>query len=958
MSISTSYLAADAKTLNRTAIRTHREQLTYLDVCQHADALAAEFSNHAQTGEVVAIYGEPGPKMTIATLACLASSTPFVLLDSNRPIAYITSLIQISKPSLTIMLDGTNPANTGTRQLTPGSGDGVPTVMGSNAGFKPRVLPAEASYLFFTSGSTGQPKGVIGTNNNLLNFSRWSERTFDVDEDDCFAQITRPSFDVILQDMIMPLLAGASIAFPDEAYRGDSVFSFMEDFEITAVNTVPSVIRTWLKSTRKTFQLSKLKWLFSIGEPLTPDLINTWNRTIQGGARFVNLYGTTETGFESTFYIVDATTPDIVPDGMPIDRTRIRIVDNATEYNEDNQTGEICIEHADLNLGYLDETSAKCYSDNPLTPALSDQIYRTGDRGYFADGQLFVTGRIDNEVKINGVRIQPAEVARKISEHPEINFAYVIAVKPGKPMLLGAYEADTAIPAADIIEFLEDRIPQPFIPTKLQQLDALPLTANGKVDSKTLLEAFSFQFEQDRSADSAEDERYQVISKLLERPIDPDLSFRENGGDSLDALLATIEIPSLTPMEFLLAPSLRRLMEGDATGHAVVRNTEAIELPLAIGQKDYLRLCMHRSGSWAVLPKFIGTFTCTPEDVESVLMELAQDHHILRTCAVKESLNQIITTQSTLNISVQPVTTPVDDAQIQHVLFQLCDAGIDITKHSAAIRIHTCKESCSVFLAAHHLFMDGISLELFQACFIARLDERGPETDPPQYESSMITTRLEDNYALLDHRKWVADPTRLSDKIYKGTQTTQYQTALSDHARNLLMEAAPAYDSNAVQLLEAAFAKWLLLETSRKEIAYITPKAGRTFESSKILGNFAQQAFKVVSNQSFPDILNACNQANFLDHDADLTNIHFQPLTLPLSTILFNYQLEEATQSLGFNQHTPTLRGGLWELQLLMSVTPDQVALTWNYRTEAFAQEMVEDWHQSLEQVINSGFGR
>jgi thioesterase domain-containing protein len=341
---------------------------------------------------------------------------------------------------------------------------------------------------------------VLGTQEGLGHFLDWQRQTFGIVEGDRAAQITALSFDVVLRDIFLALTSGATLCIPSEHDILDAsvIFSWMEKERITILHIVPSLAHAWLNRVPVGVTVSCLRNVFFAGEPLNDILINRFRKVFGATVAITNLYGPTETTLAKCFHRVGEPQLGVQPIGYPIPNTQILILTPRRQVCGLYEAGEIAIRTPFRTLGYLNapEANARAFIRNPYCSDPRDLIYLTGDRGrYRNDGVIEIEGRIDNQVKIRGMRVEPAEVEGAISHHPDIREAAVVAFDhdtAGKS--LSAYlvfkqpvsNSQKLTRLSEVRAFLAKRLPEHMIPSAFTVLHALPLNANGKLDKRAL----------------------------------------------------------------------------------------------------------------------------------------------------------------------------------------------------------------------------------------------------------------------------------------------------------------------------------------------------------------------------------------------------------------------------------------------------------------------------------------
>lgn len=437
----------------------------------------------------------------------------------------------------------------------------------------------EPAYVFFTSGSTGKPKAITGTHAGLSHFLNWQRQTFDIGAGDRAAQLTGLSFDVVLRDIFLPLTSGATLVLPEDKdlTTGDQTLRWLEREAITVVHTVPTVVEMWLLKPPADLTLDGLR-MFIAGEPLTSRLVGRWREAYPKCGPIVNLYGPTETTLAKCFYIVPQVPLEgIQPLGIPLPQTQALVLTSKRNLCGVGEPGEIAIRTPFRSLGYLNEPEEQTqkFIRNPFLDEPDEIIYLTGDRGLIAgDGGLCFLGRLDHQLKIRGVRVEPTEVSAMLSKCPDVAACAVVPREnETDELILVAYVVLVEGIKHDLgrlQEFLRQRLPAQMLPTAYVFMDRLPLTANQKLDRDRLpvptsiRPTLSKKYLAPRDADELQ--IVQIWEELLDvRPIGINDNFFDLGGHSLLALhlLARIEqrLGLAIPVESLFErPTIQRLV--------------------------------------------------------------------------------------------------------------------------------------------------------------------------------------------------------------------------------------------------------------------------------------------------------------------------------------------------------------------------------------------------------------
>ncbi len=359
-----------------------------------------------------------------------------------------------------------------------------------------REAPYGHAYVYFTSGSTGDAKAILGTHQGLSHYIHWHRKHFQIYTHDRHSQIPTLSFDAALRDIFAALTAGASLHIPQREERENSfaTLAWIERHQLTHVHTTPSILQSWLAAPgAPEITLTSLRYLSLAGEPLDGSLAkHWWQRFPSSPCQITNLYGPTETTIiKSAYHVERAVENGLLPIGTPISETQLAVLNQSGNLCGIGECGEIVIRTAFRTLGYLHaEGEANGFVPNPFTDDPSDLLYHTGDVGrQRSDGNFEVLGRMDQQVKIRGVRIQPLEVELALSTHPSVARCAVVAAHDvlGSSDLHAYVVTEGTTPSTlELRRYLEQLLPGPMIPSRFFFVLTLPLTITGKVDRNSL----------------------------------------------------------------------------------------------------------------------------------------------------------------------------------------------------------------------------------------------------------------------------------------------------------------------------------------------------------------------------------------------------------------------------------------------------------------------------------------
>ena len=552
-SVVTRFAEWAARAPQRPAVRQGATALSYGELATAAAAVAHRLrATGLVPGEVVALQGRRCPGLLSCMLGTLAAGGVILILDEDLPTERKTLLLRRARSRLLLRLESTpaSDAAPGPAPLHvhPTSGSPLDTPAGPRPPLPASPEGGAPAYLFFTSGSTGTPKGVLGCHRGLSHFIQWQREAFHVGPEDRCAQLTRLSFDVMLRDVFLPLTSGACLCLPEpEETLPHRVVSWLRDSGVTLLHAVPSLARLWLAHTPPDVVPERLRVTFFAGEPLPDALVRAWRQAFPTAGRQVNLYGPTETTLAKCAHVLeDALLAGIQPVGRPLPQTQVLVLGEADRPQGIGEVGELVIRTPFRSLGYLDAPAAEQarFRPNPFTHDPDDLVYSTGDLGrYRPDGTLEILGRLDHQVKIRGVRVEPSEVEAALRDCEGVRDGAVAAreLSAGDPQLVAYFVPGTPAPTpVQLRRRLERTLPAWMVPTVFISLEQLPLSANGKLDRHALPDPLPALALAPREEPGTETERR--IARLWHATLGVDAVGAEQdfftvGGDSLKALV-------------------------------------------------------------------------------------------------------------------------------------------------------------------------------------------------------------------------------------------------------------------------------------------------------------------------------------------------------------------------------------------------------------------------------------
>jgi amino acid adenylation domain-containing protein len=478
---------------DRVALRCGSVRLSYVELDRESELLAAALRDAGVArGDVVTTLLPRDRPWAVTVLALFKLGAVYLPQDLDYPIRRVATVLRRSgcrhvvatatdAPRLRaafaeVTVHGYGELTTGDRPATPVA----------------RPAATDPAYIVFTSGSTGEPKGATITHSGMLNHLLAKHEDLALDADDRVAQIATQCFDISVWQLLNAWLCGGT-TFVYGRYDILDVPGFLRAVAtdgVTVLEVVPSYLDLLLREAdRRPVPLPALRFLLVTGEALPPNLTGRWF-TAYPGVPMVNAYGPTEASDDVTHHVLRAPVEGVrVPVGRPVRNTGIHVVGPDGALRPLGSFGEIWVTGAGVGLGYVNdpERTAAVFRPNTLDDR-SARAYRTGDIGrWLPGGVLDCAGREDDQVKVRGYRIELSDIDNALAGLPGVLRAVTVVDAVGAQPRLVSYYVGAARPElAAFARALAGVLPGYMHPEKVVRLDALPLSANGKVDRQAL----------------------------------------------------------------------------------------------------------------------------------------------------------------------------------------------------------------------------------------------------------------------------------------------------------------------------------------------------------------------------------------------------------------------------------------------------------------------------------------
>lgn len=850
------------------AVITDKERLTYQELNCRANRLAQYLRNEGIDREkVVGIALPRTVDMVISLLATMKAGGVYLPLDPDYPAERLGYMVEMASPVLLLTTSDsvtkfpiTNISHLAldTLELS-GIDDSNLAIQGS---------PDQLAYIMFTSGSTGQPKGIAIPQKGILRLVQ-EQQAYGFQQE-TWLSLAPLGFDASTLELWGPLLGGGQVAlYPNELPSPEGIAAAIERFGITSMWLTAGLFHQMVE--HHVMGLAPLRHLIAGGDVLSVAAVQKV-RSALPHLQLVNGYGPTEnTTFTSCYSISEnALFHHSIPIGYPIDYTSILILDSHLCRVPIGVVGDLYTGGDGLARGYLHRPglTAERFIPHPFSNVPGARVYHTGDRArYLPDGAIEFLGRNDHQVKVRGYRIELGEIEMILGTHPAVeNAVTTVRVAPSGDQVLAAYVVGDVTPA-EIRVFLQESLPDYMVPTLIVPVKTLPLTTNGKVDRRALPKPAFDRSETTTTppATAIEQQMAAVWEDLLGVPIVRESHFFHVGGHSLMATrivarvreLFNITLPLKTLFEHPIlaewAMAVERVGQGESSDNThltiLQHHNDVSPLPLSFAQERLWFLDQLTPGDAALnIPVALNLYG--PLDIERLAEALAQI--VMRHATLRTTFG--VVNGQPVQVIHNTLTIPLEKAQeSEDGVIAFIEAPFDLARGPLVRwQVSQVAEHHHRFVVVfHHSISDGWSVGKF-----LRELERGYQglplpLLPIQYgdyarwqrewlTSSVATQELDYWRSQLTPLPPVLDlPTDYPRPALLSTRGAEQVAWVSEALAHGLRRLAQAENTTLFMLLCAAFKVLLARLSGQRDITVGTPIAGRTqSEIEPLLGIF------------------------------------------------------------------------------------------------------------------------
>lgn len=480
------------------AVIDEMEKITYQSLYRNTRVLATVLLSELKNREAVAIFAEKSVQTTCAMLAVALLGGHYSFFDTKHPRKRLLDMTLTFHPRIIL----TTQEHFKLAQETFES-LGIPifiievllaSTLIDEIGLVKRIeeqIDTDPLYVNFTSGSTGEPKGVTVCHRSVIDFISIFVKTFHLQEDEIFANQAPFDFDVSVKDIYSSLFIGGTLVLIPRIYFSQPVklMDYLCDYQVTNLTWAVSAMCFVSMMNGFSYKIPKTvrRVMFS-GEVMPVKQLKLWQEAIPN-AMYVNLYGPTEITCNCTYHILDRTyeSQDVIPIGKAFENERVFLLSEENkEITADDEVGEICVSGTAVTLGYYcrSDLTSNAFIQNPTNHLYQECIYRTGDIGKWKNGLLYYVSRKDFQIKHFGHRIELGEIETTVQTIENIDRSIVLYHQDKKIIVL-FYLGN--IEKKEVLVRLKNILPVYMVPNKIIKMNEFPITKNGKVDRQKLM---------------------------------------------------------------------------------------------------------------------------------------------------------------------------------------------------------------------------------------------------------------------------------------------------------------------------------------------------------------------------------------------------------------------------------------------------------------------------------------
>ncbi|QOS98553.1 amino acid adenylation domain-containing protein [Brevibacterium sp. JNUCC-42] len=854
------------KTPDQIAVICGDEQITYRELNNKSNSLSKVLvEKGVQSNQIIGILSERSITMVIGILAILKAGGAYLPIDPEYPTnrknymlfdSQVTLLLS-EKDELVECLDYDGEiVYLNDKQINEGHSDLV-----SN-----RNKPNDLAYIIYTSGTTGKPKGVMIEHKAISNTIHWRRDEYKLGTDDKVIQLFSFSFDGFVVSLFTPLVSGATVILLKEYEAKDplAIKHCIAAHQISYLLIVPSLY-TFVLEVLTDEDAHSLRMITLAGEKMGPSHV-VKSKEKNPAVEIINEYGPTENSVTTTL-CRDVSVERINSIGTPIANNKVYIVDEKNEALPVGVPGELCVSGSGLARGYVNapELTAEKFIDHPFEPG--NKMYKTGDLAkWLPDGSLAYLGRVDNQVKVRGYRIELNEIEAHLLQYESIHEAVVTIWedKDGSKHLCAYLVTNSNVCPDQLREYLTKRMPEYMVPSFFVAMERFPFTLNGKVDKCALPDPKINRISTEYVAPTGETE--EKLIEIWKNVLDlGKVGMKDNffhlGGHSLKAAVLITKIQKAFQVEFPLREVFQHATVEEQAHYLRLAQKVSYANIEKVAEMDYYPSSPAQKRLFVVNQlEGIGTSYNNPifidfvhdlsvSKLEETLYELVQRHESLRTSfgVVQGEIVQTIHTK--VDFKLEYIEAPEEDMEeIRNNFVRPFDLGSAPLFRACLVKNGVNK--FKLIMDTHHIVTDGVSMKIFmdECSQLLNGEQLHPlpihYKDYTDWQNNLLHSEImkeQEKYWLKTFEgkcpvlNFPTDYQRLKQLSFVGNKLAfTIEKQLADKCKQLSGEGNTLY-----MVLLAAYYTLLYKYTGQEDIIVGSPTAGRTHDDTNgIIGMF------------------------------------------------------------------------------------------------------------------------
>jgi amino acid adenylation domain-containing protein len=1003
------------------AVVCQDQSLTYKELDEQSDRLANFLKLKGVEKEtIVGVCLERSIDSLVCILAIWKAAATYLPVDPDYPSGRINCILENSGAKFLLANSNRAPASSSSANCNlvflDEYKDQIQNQPNKKAGGY--TQPDNLAYIIYTSGSTGEPKGVMIEHKGMLNHLFAKANDLSLNNESKVLQNASASFDISIWQFVSALLKGGTtvIYSQDTILNTGNFLSGIAKDKLTHVEVVPSYLRALLEDQNHTdLELSQLKYLLVTGEALPKHIVAAWLKRFPK-IEMINAYGPTEASDDITHYHMNVLPNfDQVPIGFPVQNMDVYVFTPNLKLCPAGVPGEIGVAGIGVGRGYINNhklTSEK-FIENPFSRNGHHKLYKTGDMGYWQPGgELSFIGRIDDQVKIRGHRIELGEIEATFVKYPGIQQAVVTACEDanGIKKLVAYLVPEGSFIKEGLQPFLKNSLPEYMVPSIIIELDAMPLTSNGKIDRKALPAAdlsAALANEYLAPRNQLEEQLAEIWEKILDiKRVGIKDNFFELGGDSLHAarLVATIRKELLTEIvikDLFAASTIAELSLTIAVKRGNVSQSEIKpakrpdKIPLSFSQErlwfiDQLQGSLHYQVP--ILLKIKGNLNKSA--LENALNTVVNRHEALRTVFKEDDMGipyqyvlpldewKLAYTDDFWGKTVDEIKSYMDASLAKPIVL-----AEDYMIRAELIRLE--EEEYLLLIVMHHIASDGWSMPLYidelRELYLSGASNRKASLKnlPIQYADYAIWQKTEMDGELLQRKldfweKQLAGieplclPTDFSRPAVQSVKGNTLNFKIDKELHEKLKIVAKKEGVTMYMLMLTVFKVLLYRYTGQDDICVGSPVANRSHREIEPLIGFFVNTIALRDNLSgnpvFRDLLNQVKHTTleaFSNQDVPFDKIVNRISKTkdmsrsPIFQVMFNLENNPDISNIELDNITISAQPILYELtkfELTYQVgeTPDGLTVDIEYCTDLFTAATIGRMMQHFTKLLHA----